>query len=111
MAENNQKIAKIFNDIAGLLEIKGESPFKTRAYRKAALFLENLADDIGAIYKKDDLKGLEKLPAIGKSMALKIEQYLQSADGTALFFHLWKPQIEPTALICILHGLGEHSGR
>ncbi len=77
MAENNQKIAKIFNDIAGLLEIKGESPFKTRAYRKAALFLENLADDVAVIYKKDGLRGLEKLPAIGKSMALKIEQHLQ----------------------------------
>ena len=39
--------------------------------------MENLADDVAVIYKKDGLRGLEKLPAIGKSMALKIEEHLQ----------------------------------
>ncbi len=77
----NQEIAKIFREIAGLLEIKGVrqkvDEFKIRAYRKASLALENLAEDIGQIYQRNGLKGLEKLKGIGKSMALKIEEYLQ----------------------------------
>lgn len=72
----NKKIAKILYDIADLLEIKGTA-FKPRAYRKAADFLENLKEDVLNIYKKNGLKGLEKLPAIGKSIAQKIEEYLK----------------------------------
>jgi acylglycerol lipase len=39
------------------------------------------------------------------------EHYLESKDLTKLFFRLWKPSVNPKAIICILHGLGEHSGR
>jgi len=31
---NNKQIAKVFQDIADLLELKGENPFKIRAYLK-----------------------------------------------------------------------------
>lgn len=72
----NRKIAKIFNEIAELEEIKGAT-FKPKAYRKAADFLNNLKEDISLIYKQSGLKGLEKLPAIGKSTAQKIEEYLK----------------------------------
>ncbi len=72
----NQKIAKIFQEIAGLLDIKGTA-FKPAAYRNAATFLENLNTDISLVYKEKGLKGLEDLPKIGKSMAKKIEEYLK----------------------------------
>lgn len=72
----NQAIAKILNEIADLLEIKG-TPFKPSAYRKAALALENLKEDISFIYKKDGIKGLKKIPGIGKSIAEKIEEFLK----------------------------------
>jgi DNA polymerase (family 10) len=39
----NQEIARIFNDIADLLEIKGENPFRIRAYRRAA---QNMRDSL-----------------------------------------------------------------
>lgn len=78
----NQEIAKIFKEIASLLEIKGArqktDEFKIRAYQKAGLALENLAEDIVQIYQKNGLKGLEKLKEIGKSTARKIEEYLQT---------------------------------
>ncbi len=65
----NQEIAKIFNKIADLLEVKGEKQvFKIRAYRKAALVLENFQGDIALIYQE---KG------IGKSISQKIEEYLK----------------------------------
>jgi len=72
----NKKIAKIFYEIADLLEIKGTS-FKPAAYRKAAKFLDDSSADISLIHKEKGLKGLEDLPSIGKSMAKKIEEYLK----------------------------------
>ena len=41
----------------------------------------------------------------------EIEQYIQSTDGTTLFFRMWKPANHPKAAICLVHGLGEHSAR
>ena len=74
----NQEVAKKLGEIADLLEIKGEKQiYKIRAYRKGALALENIKDDIAKIYKEKGLKGLEKITGIGKSIALKIEEYLK----------------------------------
>jgi len=72
----NQKIAKILYGIEELLKIKGV-PFKPKAYSKAALSLESLKEDVSLIYKKDGLKGLEKIPGVGKSIANKIEEHLK----------------------------------
>jgi len=72
----NQKIAQILYEIEELLNIKGVA-FKPQAYRKAAKSLENLKENISEIYKKEGLKGLEKIPSVGKSIAKKIEEYLK----------------------------------
>ena len=73
----NQKISKILSEIAKLLEIKGVAFFKSRAYQKAALALENLEKDVSLLYKKDGISALRKIPGIGKSIAEKIEEYLK----------------------------------
>ena len=52
-------------------------PFKPRAYRKAAENLEKLDKDVSEIYQKEGIKGLEKIPGVGKSIAQKIEEYLK----------------------------------
>lgn len=72
----NKKIAKIFYKIAELLRIKGVA-FKPRAYEKAAQSLENLNEDVAERYQKKGLKGLEDIAGVGKSIALKIEEYLK----------------------------------
>lgn len=72
----NKEIAKIFYEIAELLEIKGVA-FKPTAYRKAAKVLENLKEDLALICQKSGLKGLQKIPGIGKSTAQKVEEYLK----------------------------------
>lgn len=72
----NQKIAKILYETAELLDIKGVA-FKPKAYRKAALAIERLDKDISEIYKKEEFKGIDKIPGIGKSIAKKIEEYLK----------------------------------
>ena len=66
----NKEIAKILYEIAELLEIKGVG-FKPKAYRKAALSLENLKQDIA------EIKNIKQIPGIGESIAKKIKEYLK----------------------------------
>lgn len=70
----NQEIAKIFDEIADLLEIKGENPFRIRAYRRAAQNIEGLPKSVEDIPKKE----LLKVPGIGQDLAGKIEEYLKT---------------------------------
>lgn len=79
MDSMNQEIAKIFNDMAGLLEIKGDSAFRIHANRKVAGILHNLPVDISQIYKEKGIKGIKEIPGIGDSSAKKIEEYIKSA--------------------------------
>ena len=66
----NQYIAKIFKELAQLLEIKGENPYKIRAYQNAARVIESLPFSIETMVKEG--KDLTKLPAIGEQIAKKI---------------------------------------
>lgn len=76
---NNNAIAKIFNEIADLLDLKGVA-FKPAAYRKAAKILEELKQDVGEIYKENGLKGIKSIKGIGESTAKKIEEYLKKEE-------------------------------
>jgi len=71
----NLEIAKLFNEIADLLEIKDENVFKIRAYRRAAMNLESLTEEIEAVAARG---GLLELPGIGKDLAAKIQQALEA---------------------------------
>jgi DNA polymerase (family 10) len=68
----NQQIAKIFNEIAELLEMKGENVFRIRAYRRASQNLDGLAKDVSTLTEED----LTALPGIGKDLAGKVREYL-----------------------------------
>ncbi len=72
----NLDIAKVFNEIADIYDIKGVK-WKPRAYRKAAQSIESLSKDLEAIYEKEGLKGLEEVSGVGKNMAEKIEEYIK----------------------------------
>jgi len=70
----NQEIAKIFNEIADLLELKGENPFRIRAYRRAALNIEGLTKNIEELSHEDILN----IPGIGQDLASKMEEYIKT---------------------------------
>ncbi len=67
------EIADAFEQIADLLELKGENPFRIRAYRRAALNLKNLTEEIETLAKSGSL---EEIPGIGKDLAAKIQEML-----------------------------------
>ena len=75
MIMKNREIARIFNDIADLLEIKDDNPFKIRAYRRAAMNLEALTQDLDTLVKEDKLN---QIPGIGKDLAEKIKEYYKT---------------------------------
>jgi DNA polymerase (family X) len=69
----NQEIAAIFDEIADLLEIKGEQVFRINSYRRAARTVGDLTRDIAELAAAGEL---ESLQGIGKSTAEKINEYL-----------------------------------
>jgi DNA polymerase (family 10) len=73
----NSKIADIFRDMARILEIKGDNPFRIRAYERAAQNIESLNEDIETYIKEGRLK---TIPGIGQDLADKIVEIVKTAD-------------------------------
>ena len=75
----NTKLAEIFNEIANMLDLEGEERhFEVLAYRKAALIISTLQEDVGDIYARKGLEGLMELSGVGKGIAGKIEEYMKT---------------------------------
>ncbi len=70
----NQQIAKIFGEMAELLEMQGENVFRIRAYRRAAQNLDGLAKDVASLTQEE----LSAIPGIGKDLAGKVREYLET---------------------------------
>jgi len=64
-----QEIAEILEEIGTLLELRGENPFKTRAYHNAARSIEGLDEDLEALVARDELR---EIKGIGEALAEKI---------------------------------------
>lgn len=77
----NQEVANLLRQIAKIVEIKGDSTFRIRAYEEAATRVENLAEPIEDIWKRGELTNV---PGIGESIAAKIEEYLKTGKSSYL---------------------------
>ncbi|MEA3328603.1 MAG: DNA polymerase/3'-5' exonuclease PolX [Candidatus Omnitrophota bacterium] len=75
MSNKNPEIVKILNQIADLLEIKEENPFRIRAYRRAAQALEKLSQDLEKLAAEDQLTNIE---GIGHDLSSKIKEFLST---------------------------------
>lgn len=102
MHEANERIALLFERIGDMLEIKGENRFKIVAYRRAADALTGLPEDIGAVAERGEL---HKIPGIGKDLAAKIEEYLESG-GLAYYERLSQEIPESLTDLLQIKGLG-----
>jgi len=67
----NSEIAKVFSDIADLLELKGENQFKIRAYQKAVRSIEHLPLEVEQLVSENRLK---EIPGVGEAIAKKITE-------------------------------------
>jgi DNA polymerase (family 10) len=102
----NQEIARIFNDIADILEIKGENPFRIRAYRRAAMNIESLTKDVAETTKDE----LMKIPGIGQDLAGKIEEFVRTGKMKA-YEDLKKEVPEGLSMLLSVPGLGPKTAK
>ncbi len=75
----NAGIARILGEIADLMEIKGDNPFKVRALRNAAQTVESVAQDLCAIAVREPSR-LREMPGIGERIAAKIVEIARTGD-------------------------------
>ena len=82
MSVHNTEIAEMFSRLAELLEIKGANPFRLRAYRKAAQTIESLPHSLASMLAEGT--DLSELPGIGKDLAGKIQECIETGHLTLL---------------------------
>jgi DNA polymerase (family 10) len=70
----NALVARIFYDMADILDIKGENPFRIRAYRRAAQNIESHAKDVADMGTEE----LVKIPGIGEDLAGKVREIVET---------------------------------
>jgi DNA polymerase (family 10) len=89
-------VAQVFDEIADLLEIKGEQIYRVLAYRRAAESIRSLGQDIAGMQKEGSL---EAIPGVGKAIAAKIDELIET--GSMEFHERLKGEI-PVTLVEIL---------
>lgn len=72
----NTAIAKVFSDIADLLELKGENQFKIRAYQKAVRAIEHYPKEIRIMV--DEGEDLKSIPGVGDAIAKKTTELVKT---------------------------------
>ncbi|MGH2452832.1 MAG: DNA polymerase/3'-5' exonuclease PolX, partial [bacterium] len=92
----NAALARIFSEIADMLEIKEESIFRISAYRRAARALDALSEDAAAVAAREELTDI---PGVGASTAQKIEEFLRT--GTIGYYDELRASL-PAGLIDLM---------
>jgi DNA polymerase (family 10) len=96
------QIAEVLQEIATLLELKGENPFKIRAYANAARSLETFGGNLSDL---QDEEALAKIPGVGKAIAAKIKEL--AATGSLKYLEELRAEF-PAAILELfsISGLG-----
>jgi DNA polymerase (family 10) len=104
---DKKQVATILNEIGLLLELKGESPFKSRAYYNGARTIEMMTEDLTTVVREDRLR---ELPGIGEALAEKITELVQT--GSMAYYEELKAAI-PDGVVAMLKvpGLGPKKAR
>lgn len=96
----NQAVAETFNEIAGLLELVGENPFKIRAYRRGAeavLGLDEPADQV--------LAGDGAVPGLGEALRAKVLEY--ASTGKLDYLERLRERVPPAIIaLTAVPGIG-----
>lgn len=85
----NKDIAKAFQRLARLMELLGENTFKIKSYQNAYALLRKWPDELSAL----DLQDLETLPGVGKAIASKIRELVET--GELATYRKYAEQVPP----------------
>lgn len=89
----NATFYRIFSEIAAMLELKGESPFKVRAYRTAADTFANLHEDLKKVWREGRV---DDLPGVGKAITDKVHELMTT--GHLRFYERLLNEIPPSLI-------------
>jgi len=99
---NKDQVAQVLTEIATLLELKGENPFKSRAYANAARAIESLGQPLESVFAP---QSEARLKGIGDSLHEKICELL--ATGKLAYYEELKNSVPPGLLLMLaIPGLG-----
>jgi DNA polymerase (family 10) len=102
MSMEKAQVAEILLEIGTLLELKGENPFKTRAYKNAARTIENLSEPLTKIVAE---KQLGQIKGIGEALEQKITELVET--GKLAYYHELKASLPPGLIEMLeIPGLG-----
>lgn len=102
--DRNHLVAERLREAAALLEDQAASPFRVRAYRRAADTVDGLPRDLGMILELDGLGGLDALPGIGRGIASAIEELVRTGRWGQL--ERLRGGAEPEPLFRTVPGVG-----
>ncbi len=103
MPVHNNDIAEVFNRTADYLDIKGENPFRIRAYRNAARIIGSLSRSVADMVAREE--DLSKIPGVGQDLAGKIKDIVKT--GTLPLLEGLKRELSPElSALMEIPGLG-----
>jgi len=76
---DNTKIAEVFDELAELMEFRGENPFRVRAYRNGARAIRDLDESVATILA-DPTRSLADLPGIGSTLEEKSRVLIETGS-------------------------------
>ena len=104
-APRNPDVADALERVADLLEAQDENPFRVRAWRAGARAVRESEREVAAILAEHGLEGLDRLPAIGKSLAGAIAELVHT--GRLRLLDRLEGEISPEDLFTTVPGIGE----
>jgi len=99
----NEEIARAFDEVADILELEEENPFRIRAYRNAARTLRSLGEEVAEMIARGG--DPDDLPGIGKDLAAQIKE--MTSSGHLARLDRLRPEVPALALeLCHVPGIG-----
>jgi DNA polymerase (family 10) len=103
----NADVSNLLENIADLLEIKGETIFRVRAYRDAARAIESLSEPVEDVLERGEIC---EIPGIGESIAQKVREYLET--GRSTYYESLQEEVSPgLASLLTVPGVGPKKAR
>ena len=102
--EENTLIARVLEDVAQTLHEQHANPFRIQAYQHAAATLRNLERPVREIFRAEGEQGLQKLSAVGKSLARSISTLLLT--GRLPMLDRLRGELDPEVLLQTVPGIG-----
>jgi putative hydrolase len=106
---DNQAIADKLLELADLLEQQDANPFRVNAYRRAARTVAAHSEPVSELAAREGAEGLDKLPTIGRSIALAIQEMLRTGRWQQL--ERLRGTLDPEQVFQSIPGIGPELAR